>query len=48
MTNRYTERYIRKLFDLFDTNRDGHLAVPEIARKTSDRPSSLSRDIEFV
>lgn len=33
ITGRYLERHIRKLFDLFDTSKDGHLSVQEIARK---------------
>ncbi|CAM4782059.1 unnamed protein product [Rotaria magnacalcarata] len=30
ITGRYTERHIRKLFDLFDTSKDGRLSVQEI------------------
>ena len=33
ITGRYTERHIRKLFDLFDTSKDGHLSLQEIAGK---------------
>ena len=31
ITGRYTERHVRKLFDLFDTTRDGFLSIQEIA-----------------
>ncbi|CAF3156375.1 unnamed protein product [Rotaria sp. Silwood2] len=31
ITGRYTERHIRKLFDLFDTNKNGYLSLHEIS-----------------
>ncbi|CAF1217905.1 unnamed protein product [Rotaria sordida] len=31
ITGRYTERHIRKLFDIFDTSKDGYLSLQEIA-----------------
>lgn len=34
ISGRYTERHIRKLFDLFDTGHDGYLSLQEIAGKS--------------
>ena len=36
ITGRYTERHIRKLFELFDTTQDGYLSLQEISGKDAN------------
>ncbi len=49
ITGRYTERHIRKLFDLFDTSRDGYLSLQEISGKNKIFSSKIdTKKLIFV
>lgn len=51
ITGRYTERHIRKLFELFDTTQDGYLSLQEIAGRNKRKDlskRSMLLDLELL